>query len=133
MCRVKPTFFVGLICVEDPAILVFILDTAGQPEVFQVGDRFEKRQPGLECIEVWPEGLEHRFPGIGLTLADQLGHVQEASVVVQQNLASAFIALVDQSAVRRIGDSNIQPDQFLKGAQIVAKGVGEIGVPHDDR
>ena len=79
-----------------------------------MGDRFQKCQPGLVCIEVWPEGLEHHFPGIGLTLANQFGHVQEASVVVQQNLASAFIALVDQSAVRRIGDMMGVPTHYTR-------------------
>ena len=93
----------------------------------------QKGKPRLKWLEIGAKRLEHHLPSVGVAGSDQLGHVEETSIMMEEELPCSLSALVDEGAVGRIGDTNAEIEKLLERAQIIAENVTEILVVHDHR
>ena len=48
------------------------------------------------------------------TIYYQVGHIEKTSIVMEQDLPGALVAVVDQGSVGRVGDADIQFHQLLE-------------------
>ncbi len=73
------------------------------------------------------------MPGGGIPRPDQLGHVEQPPIVMEQYLAGSLLSLVYEGAVCRIGDADGLAEEPCQRSQVVAQRIAEVFVPHDHR
>ena len=100
--------------------------------MFEVGNGLEEGESRLDDVEIGSEGPGHDLPGVGGRLPDEIGHVPQPAIVVEQDLTGPFVAPIDDCPMRRVGDSDCQVEETLQRSHVVAQRVDQVEVVHDD-